>query len=56
VRGRLHHDALDVCVIRGELLQHRGQMIGSTSLRDHLVLLIESHDDTVVCMQINSAV
>jgi len=31
-------------------------MIGETSLRDHPVLRMEYHDDTVVCMQLNPAV
>jgi len=32
------------------LLQDRGQIVGSSFLVDHLVLLIEHHDDTVVWM------
>ena len=31
-------------------------MMGEASLIDHLVLLMQSYDHTVVCMQINPAV
>src|SRR5262245_9638894 len=59
-KGRLiflySHHALNVCLIRGELLQNRGQRFGEASLIDHVVLLMEQHDDTVVCMQINPTV
>jgi hypothetical protein len=53
VRGRLPHHALDVCLLRGEWLQHRGQRMGEAALREHVVLRMEQHDAPVVCMQIN---
>jgi hypothetical protein len=40
VRGRFHHQALDIGVIRGSLLQDRRESIGSAFLVDDLVLLI----------------
>ena len=53
---RNHHHALDLGVMQGEWLQNRGQMIGSPFLVDHLIVVIEYHDHTVVCMQSNPAV
>ena len=54
--GRCDDHARDVCLIRSSLLQNSGQMIGEASVLEHLVLLIEEHDHTVVCMQIDPAV
>jgi hypothetical protein len=56
VSGRRHHHAGAVGLIRGSLCQNRGQMMGEASVIDHLLLLIEYYDHTVVCMQITPAV
>jgi hypothetical protein len=56
VVGRFDDYARDVCLIRRSWLQNGGQIIGEASLIDHLVLLIEEDDHTVVCMEINPAI
>jgi hypothetical protein len=56
VGGGLHHDALAVCLVPGSWLQHGGPRMREASLRDPLGLLMESHDHTVVCLQLHPAV
>ena len=56
VVGGLHHHACEGCLVRGSGLHNRRQMRGQSFLVDQLSLVMESHDHTVVCMQINTAV
>ena len=53
---RLHHHARDLCVIGRQLIQNRREMIGSTLVVHHLVLLIAYHDHTIICMEVDPCV
>ena len=53
---RFDHESRDLSAIGPQLIENDGQLIRSSLLIHHVVLRIESHENTVVCVQINSAI